>query len=83
MTRDELGTVDELREVGPRGAHDRWRGDRPALRVDFTANLVVHQLHLFAALQRLEKQNVLTPAPIHLLVSRRTLEVIDGEILPP
>ena len=34
--------------------HDGLGGDGPALQVDFTANLVVHQLHLFAALQGLE-----------------------------
>lgn len=56
LSRDELGTVDELGEVSPRGTHDGRGGDGPALRVGFTANLVVHQLHLFAALQSLESR---------------------------
>lgn len=56
LSRNELGTIDELGEVGPRGTDDGGGRDGPALRVGFTANLVVHQLHLFAALQSLESR---------------------------
>lgn len=54
LTWNKLGTVDKLGEVGSRGTHDRGGGDGPTLWVNLTADLVIHQLHLFATLQRLE-----------------------------
>lgn len=57
LSGDKLGTVDELGEVGPRGAYDRRGRNGPAFRVQFTAYLVVHQLHLFAALKSLKQRN--------------------------
>lgn len=65
LSGDKLGTVDELGEVRPRGADDGRGRDGPAFRVRFTADLIVRQLHLFAALQSLEqrKPSALTPQP--------------------
>lgn len=57
LSGDKLGTVDELGEVSPRGADDGRGGNGPAFRVDFTADLIVHQLHLFAALKSLEHRH--------------------------
>lgn len=54
LSGNKLGAVDELREVGTRGTDDGGDGDGPALRVGFTADFVVYQLHLRAALQSLE-----------------------------
>lgn len=56
LSGDKLGTVDELGEVRPRGANDGRGGNGPAFRVDFTADPIVHQLHLFAALESLEQR---------------------------
>lgn len=54
LSGNKLRTVDELREVGPRGAHGLGGGNGPALGVGFTSDPVVHQLHLCAAFQSLE-----------------------------
>lgn len=59
MSRNKLRTVDELGEVGARGPHEGRHRDGPTLRLRFTTNLVVLQLHFCAAFQSLKKQNSL------------------------
>lgn len=55
---NELGTVNELREVRrPGRPHGARRGDGPALGLHFAAHLVVHQLHFLAVLHCLAGQD--------------------------
>lgn len=63
LSGDKLGAVDELGEVGPRRADDGGGRNGPAFRVDFTADLIIHQLHLFAALKSLEQTKAINPNP--------------------